>query len=266
MYRRTHDKNHKRTAVYADCSTFNLPIDMHKELSSKTSVVEGGRIQVTASSELNAVSAQLDWLDWLPYCAKEYQISADPKDYVLMPTIICPSDIPNRNGVGFPLDELIRFDPETHQQVYKGWKGCPTFNEHQNDDHTKARGVVIDSVMRQVQGFKGGIRKVLGLAAFDRNKYPELVARLLTRQTTDVSMGAYVTSYSCGLCLKPAGECNHINMRNGRDFRIDPISGKLIYRRCHGLSPFELSSVQTPAWTVSSSAMTVDLAAGTAYT
>jgi hypothetical protein len=87
----------------------------------------------------------------------------------------------------------------------------------------------------------------VGLAAFDRNKYPDVAHRLLSRQTTTVSMGCYVSSYSCGLCGAPAGSCNHINLRRPRDFYIDSVTGKLVYRKCHGLTPFELSEVQVPA-------------------
>ncbi len=245
--------------VYADCDTFNQPIDVHSALKKKDLVVESGNLVVTASSDVNAVTNALDWLNWLPFCAKEYKTSPDPRDYVLMPTIICPSDIPNRNGVGFPLHELVRWDPEAHQQVYKGWKGCPTFSEHDNMDNNKSRGMVVDSVMRKVNGFEGNIYKVLGLAAFDRTKYPEVASRLLNRDTTTVSMGALVTSYSCGLCGAAAGHCGHINLKRPRDFYLDPVSGGLVYRKCHGISAFELSEVQVPAWAVAESPFTVDM-------
>lgn len=252
-------------AVYADAAGMGMVVDLHKEMKNKSVVIEGDRIQVTATSELNAVSSQLDWKDWLPYCAKEYNISDKVEDYILLPTIICPSDFPNRNGVGFPLEELIKWDPEIHQQAFRGWKGCPSYEEHKNDDCKQARGVVIDSVLRKVKGFKGNIFKVLGLAAFDRNKYPDLAHRLLTRQQTDVSMGAMVEGYRCSLCNALAGGCGHINLRRPRDFYIDNATGRLVYRKCVGIQPFELSSVATPAWTVSSSAMTIDLSTGNAY-
>lgn len=270
MYR-TQDRiraNHQgKIAVYADCDTLG-PIDLHNEIKRKSVVVASEGVQVMSDSPLRQIGDALDWTSWLPFCAKSYCISPNPEDYVLLPTIICPSDLPNRNGVGFPLNELTRWDPETHQQVYRGWKGCPTYSEHQNNDHTKARGVVIDSVLRKVEGVHGNFWKVLGLAAFDRNKYPDVAQRLLTRRTTTVSMGALVSAYSCSVCgqqISDHGTCGHINLRNKLDFGIDGRTGKLIYRRCHGIVPFELSEVQVPAWRVAESTHTLDLKNMTAY-
>lgn len=246
-------------AVYSTCDFLTQPIDVHREVKRKNIVMASGALQATSSSEMQTVTNNLDWLSWLPWAAKQYRTSEDVKDYILIPTIICPSDIPNRNGIAFPLAELCRFDPTTHRQVYKNWKGCPTFLEHDNEDHTKAKGMVVDSVLRQAKGFRGTIWKVLGLAAFDRTRDPELAAKLLNRDITTVSMGAYVESYSCPICYKAIGQCNHLNPRAARDFRLDPVTGKLIYRRCHGLEPFELSAVQVPAWSVAESTHAVDV-------
>ena len=259
------NKARDRFAVYADCDSFGAAIDVHKEIQRKNIQVAGDGINVTSDSGISLVSASLDWTAWLPFCAKEYHISPDPADYVLLPTIICPSDIPNRNGVSFPLGELVKWDPETHQQVFRGWKGCPTYSEHQNSDCKQARGVVIDAVLRPVKDYQGGIWKVLGLCAFDRTKFPDVAHRLLTRQTTTVSMGAYVAGYSCGLCGAPAGSCSHINLRRPRDFYIDHATGGLVFRKCHGLQPFEVSEVAVPAWSVAESPHTIDFAASTAY-
>ena len=56
---------------------------------------------------------ELDWKTWLPFAAKPYHISPNPDDYVIVATPIIPSDLPNRNGVGFPLNQLLKFDPVT---------------------------------------------------------------------------------------------------------------------------------------------------------
>ena len=256
-----------KIAVYADCEPYgNGPIDMHKEFKNKNLVSSKGSI-VTANSQtvLNKMTPVLDWESWLPSAAQAYNISADPKDYILLPTIICPADIPNRNGVSFPDEELTKWNMEAHQPVYKAWKGCPTFSEHENEDPLQARGVVLDVIRRRAKGFKGDVFKIFGLAAFDRSKYPDVAQRLLSRYTTTVSMGAYVDRYECGLCGAEAGRCNHINMRNAFDFGIDPATGGLIYRICRGITPFELSEVQVPAWSVSESPLAIDLAAQEAF-
>lgn len=256
----------RRIAVYADCEAYGNAIDVHKEFKAKNMSLNKGSI-VTANSQsvLSDLTPVLDWESWLPAAAHAYNISADPKDYILLPTIICPADIPNRNGVSFPYEELIKWNLESHQPVYKSWKGCPTFSEHENEDNSKARGVVLDVIMRKAKGFQGEIYKVYGLAAFDRSKYPDVAHRLLTRATTTVSMGAYVDYYECGVCGSKVGECQHTNARASYDFGIDRETGGLIYRICRGITPFELSEVQVPAWSVSESPLTIDLANKTAY-
>ena len=252
----------RRFAVYSACESFNKPIEVHKEVKSKNVAFEAGKMQVTASSEIGAVTNRLDWLSWLPSAAAQYNTSTDPNDYVLLPTIICPSDIPNRNGVAFPLQELLRFDVDTHRMAYQNWKGCPTFLEHDNEDHTKAKGMVLDAVLRKAHGYQGNIHKVLGLAAFDRTRDPALVHRLLTRELKEVSMGAMVDTYTCSVCGREIGECRHLDAKRPRDFYLDSMTGKLVHRCCVGIYPFELSAVAVPAWTVAESTHTIDLARG----
>jgi intein/homing endonuclease len=72
----------------------------------------------------------MDFNTWLPFAAKHYRISRNPEDYVLVPVICMPADIPNRNACAFPLHELVEFNPERGQQAYKTWRGKPTHYEH----------------------------------------------------------------------------------------------------------------------------------------
>jgi len=68
----------------------------------------------------------LDYPTWLPFAAKTYHISPHIEDYIIIPTIVCPSDLPNRNGIGFPAKELATFlPPPTNRMAYKAWAGCP---------------------------------------------------------------------------------------------------------------------------------------------
>lgn len=70
-------------------------------------------------------------ISFLPFAAKNYHISPDINDYVIFTTVICPADIPNRNGIAFPLAELAKFTPTPSPHfVYKGWIGCPVHEEH----------------------------------------------------------------------------------------------------------------------------------------
>ena len=70
-------------------------------------------------------------LSWFPFAARKYHVSDQLSDYVIFSTIICPSDIPNRNGIAFPLEELVKFtDTPSPHMVYQGWRGCPLHLEH----------------------------------------------------------------------------------------------------------------------------------------
>lgn len=245
--------NGNRHAVYSFVESGLSPIDVHKE--SKKS----GLMSVASTGELvldhpairetdgSQIHIPLDLKTWLPFAAKVYHISPDPSDYVIVPVIVMPSDLPNRNGVGFPLTELIKWDPEVGRQSYKTWKGMPTYSEHQNDDYTKARGVIADAMMRKLHGFnQGRIWKVLLLLTFDRSKYPDVAHRILTGETNSYSMGAWVSSYQCSYCNAEVGKCSHI--RPNQTGVISNINGELVYRKAIGIRGFECSEVATPAY------------------
>ncbi|MGL2861194.1 hypothetical protein ACQKA8_08860, partial [Helicobacter pylori] len=84
---------------------------------------------VDAEKDQGLVS-RLDYETWLPFAAKTYKISPRIEDYIIVSTLVCPSDIPNRNGIAFPRDELARFlPPPTNRMSYKAWKGCPVHLE-----------------------------------------------------------------------------------------------------------------------------------------
>ena len=250
-------------AVYADCMLPDLPpIDVHKAMKSKDVKVEGANIVLANSSASEvAIGDHLDWLSWLPQAAKTYDCSSDPADYVFVPVPVCPTDLPNRNGVAFPYNELVQFCPDLHQIVYKSWKGCPTYSEHKNDNPLLARGMVIDSTLRPVKGYGANkLYKVMALAGFDRSKFPDVAQRILSREGNAYSMGAYVREYTCSVCghklmydekTRALSRCEHTNPRNKLDFQLK--NGVLAFRNCHGISPFELSEVATPAWGLATS-------------
>ena len=88
----------------------------------------------------------------LSYAHRTYEISSHVEDYVLVPVPIIISDVPNANGVSFPAKSLSSFSPTHGMPHFKTWVGKPTHNEHQNKDHKKAKGIVIDSIMNPVRG------------------------------------------------------------------------------------------------------------------
>jgi len=218
------------------------PIDLHKQFKRKT--------METANNHLDDPlgGSSID-LSWLSFAAKEYNLSPDIKDYVMVPVIIAPANIPNRNGLGFLAENLAAFSPEHGMQYYKTWKGKPTFYEHENKNVVKANGIILDSMLKKANG---GYWKVVNYLAFDRSKYTALIQRVLNKDVTTYSMGAYVTGgYACSVCGRQVGNCTHI--KEGQAITLNKGGSRtpeLGFRL--GLNPvgFETSIVETPAWTI----------------
>jgi hypothetical protein len=202
--------------------------------------------------------AKLDFKIWLPFAAKTYKISPRIEDYVLKPMPLMPSDIPNRNGIGFPLEELVKYQPPPiSRQVYKAWTGVPVHEEHENEDCETALGVVLDTVLTQIKGYGNGKHwKVMGLVAVDKNKYPTIAQDLLTNKINTGSMGAIADSFSCSVCGAKVTDnkflnCSHVSSSKDVNWKFVEHEGKtkVAYLNAHGLSPIEFSIVRDPAWT-----------------
>lgn len=67
---------------------------------------------------------------WLPYAAEHYHLSRNIRDYVLVPIPSIYSGLPNTNGDSLSLQEMLRFDPQIGMQMYKSFRGKPTYLEH----------------------------------------------------------------------------------------------------------------------------------------
>jgi len=199
-------------------------------------------------------SAMFDMPHWLPAAAEVYNISPNISDYVLVPTTILYSDIPNRNTVAFSFRELTAFNPEAGCLAYQTWKGKPTHVEHANQDITKAKGVIGEVAMRPVPGYQGNLWKVMTLLGFDRNRDPELCKGILSGERRTYSMGATCNDYACSICnasmARSNGRCEHIDITNTRNkLALREFGGKLAYRLAtKNLTGIEVSSVAYPAW------------------
>ena len=192
----------------------------------------------------------------MPFAAKVYKISPRIEDYIIVNTIICPSDIPNRNGIAFPSKELATFHPPPMNRMsYKAWTGCPIHLEHDNEVHEKAYGVILDSSMHKVAGYGGGkLWKVMGLNAIDKNKYPDVAMKVLKKEINTYSMGALVDYFTCGYCGTECSSkrvCPHITSPsnvNWKQYRDYDGSSHLAFLNAHGIQPIECSIVADPAW------------------
>jgi len=224
------------------------PLEVHQAVKRKDVTLASGRV-VMRNEVLGMESGDtsLDISQWLPFASKTYEISDNLEDFVMVPVITIPTDLPNRNGVAFPLASMVAFNPEAGMQAFKTFKGKPCFVEHKNTVLSKARGVIADTYLRKMPEFgQGKVWKFLELLAFDRTKDPDLVKDILSGQMNSYSMGAYVDQYSCSYCGKELGHCSHISANRPVDFYKK--GNRLVYRQVHGVQGFETSAVSSPAF------------------
>ena len=201
-------------------------------------------------------AAKID-TSWLPFAAKTYKISSDLNDYVIVNIPICPSGLPNRNGVAFPLEELIAYQPPPISRLtYKAWTGCPVHLEHDNEDHEKAIGVIFDTSLRVMQGYGDGKHYVVyGLIGIDKTKDPETAQKFASGAMNTGSMGALADYFTCSVCGHAATSnrftsCSHISSTEEVNWRILDVNGERVvaFLNAHVLSPIEYSCVADPAW------------------
>lgn len=222
-------------------------LDVHKAIKSKDIEITNKQIIVKNSNfNENAVST-IEFSTWLPHASIPYKISSNIDDYILVPVITIPTDLPNRNGVAFPLKELIKFDTEQGQPAYKTFRGKPVFYEHKNDNVELAYGVIADAFLKPMNKYgQGKVWKLLELLAIDRNKYPTIADAIIKRELNSYSMGAYVDGYTCSYCDAEFGKCEHLHQNDPIDFY--ELNGHLVFRKVYGIVGFETSIVVSPAY------------------
>lgn len=187
---------------------------------------------------------------FLPFAAEAYNISPKLEDYVIVPVPIIISDLPNRKGRAFPLRSLTEFQPEVGAVAYKTWVGKGTYYEHDNKDPLKAKGIIIDVVLRPRPEWQGNLYTVDALLGFDRTKDPKLARRIINGELSTYSMGSRCTSYTCSICgtvLIPnrVMRCAHVGIEPA-PARI--LKGGLAFTNINtGLQGLETSAVETPA-------------------
>ena len=188
----------------------------------------------------------------LPFFAEKYNISPHMKDYVLVPTIILPSDLPNRNAVAFPLTQLACANLTAGRVAYQTFTNKPCHVEHNNSDPSKAKGIVLDSFMKKMRNVQGDIHKVIALCAFDRSRDPILANDILAKKRSSYSMGAYCEHYTCSHCgavhNPSAGKvgCDHISVGSSK---INVLANdELVFANAYNIMGFEVSSVLSPAY------------------
>jgi hypothetical protein len=242
------------------------PIELHRGKDAIVEYAANNNISKETSEQI--YSSLVDSPRWISAASEVFKTSPYVGDYFTVPTIMMPTDLPNRNLSAFTRAELARFDPEIGDHVYMGWKGKPVYVEHDNLDYTKAIGAIVDVAMRPIAGAGGDIWKVIALMAIDRTKNPKIANDILTGRRRNYSMGAMVKAYQCSVCggvgqiragLKskydamPCG-LTHASYDRRGGFRMFPVGGRDSEKRtigflnALGVKPFELSSVGYPAF------------------
>lgn len=243
--------------VYADCEGMHS-LDLHNYIKKDRHQSKSNGSRIVVAKEMPRGSFhEVSFGSWLPYAADPYQISPNLEDYVLTPVNIMPSDLPNRNGVAFPLAELVKFNVEHGRMAYQTLIGKPMHVEHDNQDPTKAVGVIVDAALRRAPNYGNGkVWKLIALLAMDRTKNPVLASKILAGEQNSYSMGSWVGTiesepgYSCSYCHAPMGQCRHLHPDQPFDFYTTTTAQglALVFRNVHNVVFFETSSVATPAF------------------
>lgn len=195
----------------------------------------------------DTAAANLNLEQWLPFAAKAYSISPSLKDYFFRTAPLFITDLPNRNGVSFPASELAKWSIDGGCQAYQTWKGKPMHVEHEDEDPTKAIGVIVDVAMVPLKGFSNDkLWKVIALFALDRTKNPRITGAIERGERNTYSMGCLVEGYTCSYCDAEVGKCSHIDPEEKVVFYEH--QNQLIFKKVYGVEGREFSSVGDPAF------------------
>ncbi|MET7363257.1 hypothetical protein ABZS76_33135 [Streptomyces sp. NPDC005562] len=153
----------------------------------------------------------------------------------------------NDNHDEFPATEIAA--------AYRTFVGKPVFVNHHNENHRRARGVIIDAALhedRNPDGTPDTWAEVL--MEIDAKQFPKLAKAILDGHVDRTSMGCDVERSVCSACgnvaTTPAEYCAHIpGLKGKRIFRHTASGqrvGELVRETCYGLSFFENSVLVEP--------------------
>lgn len=229
-----HSKEHQLAVQAMVDKTVNSKRNLEKAEADQV-------ITVGAPDSMNAPGFEV----WLPFASKQLNISSNPLDYALYITPVMPSDLPNRNGVGFPLRELVKWNRNRGCLAYQTMARMPMHIEHESDDMRQAGGVVVDTAMTKLKGFgSNNIWKMMAVVAIDLTKH-DIAKKFDAGTMNTYSMGSMVDSYYCSYCGSDLGDCSHIHADKMDFYELD---GKLVYKMVKGVEFFEFSMVADPAY------------------
>jgi hypothetical protein len=152
-------------------------------------------------------------------------------------------------------DNFDEFPAEEIEAAYRTFIGKPVFVNHVNDNHRRARGVIIDAALhkdRNPDGTPDTWAEVL--MEIDATRFPKLAKAILDGHIDRTSMGCDVERSVCSACgneaRTPADYCSHIpHLKGKRIFRASAGGkkvGELVRETCFGLRFFENSVLVEP--------------------
>ncbi|THA72563.1 hypothetical protein E6R60_26915 [Streptomyces sp. A0642] len=153
----------------------------------------------------------------------------------------------NDNHDEFPAEEI--------KKAYASFVGKPVFVNHNNENHRRARGIIIDAVLHEDRNPDGTPDTwVEVLMEVDAKNFPKLAKAILAGHVDRTSMGCDVERSVCSACgnaaTTPAEYCAHIPGLKGRRIFRHTASGKrvgeLVRETCYGLKFFENSLLVEP--------------------
>lgn len=152
-------------------------------------------------------------------------------------------------------DNFDEFPAEELEKAYATFKGKPVFVNHNNEDHKRARGVIIDAALHKDSNRDGSKDWWIEvLQEIDARRFPRLAKEILAENIARTSMGCDVAFSVCSAChnkaTTPAEYCAHIPGSKGMMLYKTTASGskvgEIIRETCYGLKFFENSLLVEP--------------------
>src|SRR5690606_470481 len=154
-------------------------------------------------------------------------------------------------------DNYDHFPAEEIKKAYKTFIGKPVFVNHNNENHRRARGVIVDAALHEDKNPDGSPDTwVEARMEIDAVRLPKLAPAILAGEIDRTSMGTDVAFSVCSVCENkaetPLDYCKHIPAMKGMKVQRTTASGAkeevLVYEKCYGLGFFENSLlVEEPA-------------------
>lgn len=153
-------------------------------------------------------------------------------------------------------DNFDHFSAAEIKKGYPSFIGKPVFVNHENDNHKRARGVIIDAALHEDKNRDGSDDTWVAVCMMiDAKTFPKLAQEILAGNIERTSMGVDVERSECSSCgnvaTTPMEYCAHIPRAKGQmvyrhDQRTGSHSAQLIYESCYGLHFFENSLLVEP--------------------